>query len=470
MRRRFAKVPFIVFTALAASVTLLVTGCSQASNGSGANLTPNLARSVARSQSGASAAFPSPSVGAGIAIRVTYDPHGLVVRPNEAWEVVPGTLRASFSAPLRASHYAGPAGVRVTLPYPLERSKEILASRALIVSADYANGKSLRWPEFGNFDKALGRVTVDVPSALLDGATSLSAAIGVDNRLRLHEIETGPRYWDRSDWQKTGDIKSGLDTVVLIHGIFSSVEASFPTGIYFKCPNDIAYYENFKQVLGFDYDFTKPPQTEGPLFAAFLKTILNAKPKSLTIEAHSYGTLVTLAALPKLARGAQIANVVTLGGPLPLRGTPLAEKKNGWRMDMMLGLLDWYLEYPPDVVDQMLGSGMVASLATNSDDLKDLLSGYKGLPSKPHFVQVAGTEWICFLPGVGTCTESEETFRKILVDDGKTGVTLPWDGVVETLAAESKDIPDAVASEFKLSHTELECSRDVMRWVGKQLQ
>ena len=470
MHRRLAKVSSSILGTLAASVLLLATGCGKGSDGSGANFAPNLASSGTGLRSGAGAAILSPSLGTGVAVRVTYDPHGLVAPPNDAWEIVPGTLRVSFSAPLRASHDAGPGGVRLTFPYPQERSEEILASRELIVIARYGNGSSLRWPELGDFDIARGRVTVDVPSALLDGATTLTAAIGVANRHKLHEVETGPRYWTGSDWQKTGDIKSGVDTVVLIHGIFSSVETAFPTGYYYKCPNDIAYYEKFKQVLGFDYDFTQPPQTEGPLFAAFVKKILNAQPKSLTIEAHSYGSVVTLAALSKLGSGAKIANLVTLGGPLPLRGTPLAEKRNGWRMDMMLGLLDWYLEYPPDVVDQMLGSGMVASLATNSDDLKKLLSDYKGLSNKPHFVQVAGTDWICFIPGIGSCTYSEETFKKILVDDGKTGVTLPWDGVVETLAAESKDIPDAVASEFKLSHTKLECDRDVMRWVAKQLQ
>ena len=90
------------------------------------------------------------------------------------------------------------------------------------------------------------------------------------------------------------------------------------------------------------------------------------------------------------------------------------------------------------------------------------------MPNKPHFVQAAGTAWICFIPVIRSCNYSEETFKKILVDG--TGVELPWDGVVETKAAMSTDIPDAVAATFPLSHVELQCKSTVINWVAKQLQ
>jgi hypothetical protein len=111
---------------------------------------------------------------------------------------------------------------------------------------------------------------------------------------------------------------------------------------------------------------------------------------------------------------------------------------------------------------------MVASLATNSDALKTILSGVTGMPNKPHFVQAAGTKWICLIGTVGHCAYSEETFKRVLIED--SGVELPWDGVVETIAAESTDIPDAVATPFPLSHIDLECDGGVIKWVAKQLQ
>lgn len=431
--------------AYAVGIALALAACSQ--TGSGTSMTPATAGAPGLARHGAGSAT------------ATYDPHGLVSPPNDAWAILPGTLHASFPRALRAS-----------LPYPPQRSAEVVAARAAIVQATYVNGRTLRWPEFGTIDAPRHRLTVDVPSALLDGAKSVTVALAVDNRRRrLRNEPPGPRYWDGRDWQKTGTITPNVKTVVLIHGIFSSVETAFPTGYIFKCPNDIAKAQGFSQVLGFDYDWFEPPEKEGALFADFIKAVA-PKVSSLSIEAHSYGTLVTLAALPKLGSGVTITNLVLLGGPLPLRGTPLAEKKNSWRMNMMLGLLDWYLNYPPDVVDKMLDSGMVASLATNSDTLKQILNDYNAINNKPHLVQVAGTEWLCFIPGVTGCNYSEETFKQILIDGGKTGVQLPWDGIVETTAAMSTDVPDGTAKSFKLSHVELECTRSVINWVAQQLK
>jgi pimeloyl-ACP methyl ester carboxylesterase len=336
------------------------------------------------------------------------------------------------------------------------------------VAVRYANGTTLRFPAPGSFDRTRRRVTVEVPASLLEGATSVTLALARD-RGKVRDQPTGPRYWDGKVWKDTGTIASGKKTLVLIHGIFSSVESSFPAYRFFSgCPQKIADAGSFDQVLGFDYDWFEPPDKEGALFADFLKQVLEKNPSSLTVEAHSYGTLVTLAALPNLGSDAKIANAVTLGGPLPLRGTPLANPKNHWRMGMILGLLAWHFDTPPSFVDKAFDSGMVASLATDSDKLKSILTNFKGMSNRPPVIQAAGTKWICLVGSVSHCAYSEETFKKVLVDG--SGVELPWDGVVETLAAESTDIPDAVATPFPLSHVDLECASDVIKWVAKQLK
>jgi pimeloyl-ACP methyl ester carboxylesterase len=336
-----------------------------------------------------------------------------------------------------------------------------------VVSVAYASGRSVRWPIRGDFDSIHHRVTVGIPEGLLEHATGVTLALAIDSG-EFKAEPPGPRYWDGKNWETSGTIKTGKRIVVLIHGIFSSVETAFPKGFFSSCPQTIADRQGFDQVLGFDYDWFEPPAAEGKLFADFLKKIVAAQVSSMTVEAHSYGSLVTLAAIPGAAAGTTLANVVTMGGPLPLRGTPLAEKKNYWRLSMMFGLLDWYFDEPPSYVDRAFDSGMVAALATNSDALKQISSDVKAMPNKPHFIQAAGTNWICFVPGVRGCTYGEETFKKILVDG--TGVQLPWDGVVETIAAESTDIPAAVATPFPLSHIELQCDSDVIKWIGKQLK
>jgi hypothetical protein len=458
---RNATTPLFV---MLVAVSVLAAACSQTTNGA---FTP-VAGSSSQSNNGNGVTILSRSLRGHASLKIAYDPNGIVAPPNPAWAIVPGTLHAAFS-PALESAAESTAGVRLTMIYRRNRSAEILAARAPVVSVEYANGRTLRWPATGVFD--VHRVTVDLPASLMEHATGVTLAVAVNGKYR--EEAPGPRYWDAKSeiWKSTGAIASGRKTVVLIHGIFSSVESAFPTPrpwqFWSACPKKIARTQGFQQVLGFDYAWNEPPDKEGTLFADFLNKVVAAKVSSLSIEAHSYGTLVTLSAVPSVSDGS-IANVVTLGGPLPRRGTPLAKTDNHWRMGMMLGLLAWYYDVPPGVIDRAYDSGMVASLATNSDALKTILSGINGMSTKPHFVEVAGTKWICFIPGIRDCNYSEETFKKVLVDG--SGVQLPWDGVAETIAANSTDIPDAVATPFPLSHIDLQCDDSTIKWVGKQLQ
>ena len=411
----------------------------------------------------------SPSLGEHALLTVTYDAHAVVWAP-EAWSIVPGTLHAEFNPALKATTADEP-GLRVTLAYPHSYAPQIAAGNALAVLVDYGDGHSLRWVALSVVDPAHDRLTTCLPASLLSGAAGVTLAIGVDNI--KHAMESpGPRYWDGKNWSKTGTIVANESTVVLIHGIFSSVETAFPTpspkSTETPCPSRIASAGGFQQVLGFDYAWNEPPDTEGKLFAAFLNQIAADGVTSLSIEAHSYGSVVTLAAVPDSTSTLKIGNVVTLGGPLPLRGTPLANPDNDWRMGMFLGLLDWYFKEPPSVVTTAFKSGMVASLATDSSALKAILKGVDGMPTKPKFVEVAGTKWICFAYVFGACVVDETQFKPQLVDG--SGVELPWDGVVETIAANSTALPSPVPTTFPLSHIELECTDSVINWVGKQIK
>ncbi|HYL26463.1 MAG TPA: alpha/beta hydrolase, partial [Candidatus Nitrosotalea sp.] len=435
-----------LFVALVGAGVLLAAACSQSSGGGA--LTP--ATQTAAQSTERNGAW-----------NVAYDRNGVIAAPATSWAMVPGILHASFS-PSSQMRGAPAAGLRLTMSYPQARATEIQAARALVVSISYANNTRLQLPMAGEFDASRARVSVELPASLVKDATAITLAIGVDARSRFKEEAPGPRYWDAKGvvWKPNGTIEPGKKTVVLIHGIFSSVESSFPTPrpwqFWSACPTRIAAAGKFDQVLGFDYAWNEPPESRGKLFADFLQKVVDAKVSSVTIEAHSYGTLVALAAIPQVTpSAAAITNVVTMGGPLPLRGTPLAKPENHWRIAMMLGLLAWYYDVPPSFIDKAYDSGMVKSLATNSDALKTILSGVKGMSKKPRFVETAGTKWICFIPGIRDCNYSEETFKKVLVDG--SGVELPWDGVVETQAANSSDIPDPIATSFPLSHIDLQC-------------
>jgi pimeloyl-ACP methyl ester carboxylesterase len=399
----------------------------------------------------------SPALGRNVLATVTYDP-GAVVGGPAAWAMIPGTLHVKFVPALGPAHGNEP-GVRAVLRYPHASAPAVRAGWAMRVIVDYAGGKQLAWVAFGRFEER-ELVSVDLPASLLAGATGITLGLGTSHVRPVMETP-GPRYWTGTAWSKTGTIESGKKTVVLIHGIFSSVESAFPTArpgsTATPCAQLIANAGHFDQVLGFDYKWNEPPSSEGPRFADFLKQIAAAGVDTVAIEAHSYGSVVTLAAIPDVVNELKVSDVVTLGGPLPLRGTPLALPDNLWRMGMVMGLLDVYFNEPPDVVTRAFKSGMIASLATDSPDLRKIILGIRRMRAKPHFIEVAGTQWVT----------GEKIFERQLIEG--SGVQLPWDGVVETLAAESTNLPNPTSKEFDLSHIDLECNAKVIDWVGTQV-
>lgn len=415
-------------------------------------------------------AIVSPALARTTHATVTYDAGGVVAAPD-TWSILPGVLRATFSPALRATNRSG-AAVRITRVYALDRTAAIRNGYGLVVIANYGGGEQATLVVPSRLDLARHRVIAELPASLVGGIVSLTVALGVDNVKRSIE-SPGARYWDSKEkkWSTTGTIRPNEKTLVLIHGIFSSVESAFPSpsprSTETPCPQRIADAGGFTQVLGFDYEWNEPPYYGADRFARFLKQVADAGVTSATIEAHSYGSVVTLAALPLIDKKLTINNVVTLGGPLPLRGTPLAKADNNWRMGMVLGLLDWFTGEPPSAVDRAFDSGMVASLRPGSVDLKRIVEAIGLMQTKPHFIEVAGTKWICFIGSSNACFYSEETFKNQLVEG--SGVTLPWDGVVETLAARSDDIPHPTAKSFDLSHIDLECKDNVIQWVGGQL-
>lgn len=447
------------------AICVALAACNGTRTGNGVSLTPSLASQITvRTSDGDSAALVAPSLGADVRIAIVKERNAMASPPNHAWMMLPGTLRVRFLPALRATDAIEP-GLQVAMTYRPQDAARLRAGYLPLVEIAYANGRTVRFPLLGRVQSRRHAISLEIPATLLGGASSVTLALGVDN-VKYKEEPPGPRYWDGKQWKTTGTIDPSKKTLVLIHGIFSSVETAFPATPAPACPQSIADAGGYKQVLGWDYDWFYPPKVEGPPFYKFLDKIADAGVTDLDVEAHSYGTLVTLSAIPML-KSIKIKHVVLLGGPLPLRGTPLAEDKNSWRMGFVLGVLDSFSNEPPSDVDKAISSGMISSLAPNSDALTKILDDVKSMPAKPDFFQAAGDKWICLLGTNSACLLSEEYFKKVLIDG--SGVQLPWDGVVETIAAESKDIPKSATMQFPLSHIQLECDKDVVKWVGKQV-
>jgi hypothetical protein len=446
-------------------LSLALAACAGSQTGGGLSLTPAVTSgSSVRLPTGDSVTILSRSLGSNVRLNVTKNPSEIVKAPNQAWSMLAGTLHAKIVPSLRETSELR-TGLRLTFTYPAGDASQVRAGHASLLSIDYADGRTVRFVAPEHFLPRQRIVTVDVPATLLGGAVGVSMAIGVDNP-RFKVEPPGPRFWNGTQWSPDGKIVGGKRTLVLVHGIFSSVEDAFPATPS-PCPQQIANAGHYEQVLGWDYEWYYPPRIEGPLFFKFLNSIAKAGVTSVDVEAHSYGSLVSLSAIPDVDSSLKIGHVITLGGPLPKRGTPLAMKQNDWRMGFVLGFLDTFSDEPPSDVDKAINSGMIKSLQPNSPSLIGILDRINSMKNKPAFVEAAGTDWICLKEFAGVCVLKEDYFKKVLLDG--SGVETPWDGVVETLAAESTDLPKPVHTSFPLSHIQLECHDSVIDWVAKQV-
>jgi pimeloyl-ACP methyl ester carboxylesterase len=87
----------------------------------------------------------------------------------------------------------------------------------------------------------------------------------------------------------------------------SYVSTEFPTTGPTPCAQAIRSAGNYDQAVGFDYDWTQTPSTMAPQLATFINSL---SASWVDIEAHSYGAVIALAALPKIT--APVKNVILL--------------------------------------------------------------------------------------------------------------------------------------------------------------
>jgi hypothetical protein len=443
-----------------ASLCVALAACSGA--GTRSSVTPSTSQAVAQAAAPSTLvrAASGATLDAGSGNAATIVAHGLsgdvrvsalrtaetvAAPPNPGWAMIPGTLDVAFK-PATSVHASTAAALHLTLTYPADRAPAILEARMPLTVITYKDGRSGRFGFEGTFDTTHHTVRVDVPRALLNGAVNVKLGLAVDNPTYTLP-PPGPRYWTGTSWSMTGKINPSLRTLVLIHGIFSSVETAFPN----PCTPEIMKAGGYQQAVGWDYNWTNPPQVEGPKFAAFLNSLKAQNLNTFDVEAHSYGSPVTYAAVPQVT--ATMNNVVTLGGPLPLRGTPLA--RGALLRYVLVSLADVFIG-PPSLINHAYSSGMVAASATDSTENQAILAAIVKMKNKPNFVDVAGTR--------------EYPEELLLYPLLYFYIDYPWDGIVEKVAANSVNIPNSFPNNFYEEHTELECAGSVISYVGSQVQ
>lgn len=367
--------------------------------------------------------------------------------PVPGWQAARGTMTVRFAHAIGASKSSG--NITLTFSFAADVAPKILAARAPMLEVTTAKGTIERASPDATFDATKSTLTTKIPAAFVAGATQLKVYAAIDG-VRTQAPAFGPRFWDIAStparWiPEPFTVDPAKSTVVMVHGIFSSVETAFG-----PCEGGIINAGGYQQAVGLDYDWTQPPATEAPLLANFVNSLPVA---TVDIEAHSYGTVVALAALPLITK--KIGHVVLLGGPLPLNGSPQADP--GYLRDLVL-LGIFVGGYPSDVY-HAVESGMIAALATGSPAMQAINSGVRALSPFPPFVQVAGQH---ALPAE---LDNDFAYALYLSLYGFTNN----DGVVEESSALTKFPTSQTFVALDLDHIQLECDSAVINWVGGQV-
>lgn len=400
--------------------------------------------------SGASARLQPSILPSSQSVTLLHNAGAIASAPNPAWKPEPGVVSVAFSSPIPDGlTVTPPAGatptpaLTLTMPYDKADAAAILAARAPVAVIAYADGTSSKLSFDGTFDTTAGTVTVTIPHEALNGAVHVQFYVASDGYGPTSS--PGPRYWNGSAWQTTPiALDPAKKTLVFVHGIFSSVETAFP------CAGAIMTAGGYQQAVGLDYDWTQPPYAEAPILAAFVNSLPVA---GVDVEAHSYGTVVTLAALPSITK--TMKNVVLLGGPLPLNGSPQADP--GYLRSLLINLAEY--EIPPSIIERAVDSGMVDSLATNSAVMQQISAGTHALANPPAYIEGSGRNPLPFEQTTGVYELYEMLYG-----------FQPNDGVVEQISAESHDFGQPLISgNFPDDHLQLECDPSIISFVGSSL-
>ena len=263
-------------------------------------------------------------------------------------------------------------------------------------------------------------------------------------------------------WSRAGTIDPNKRTLLLLHGILSSVEDAFPDDSNCHSPgcglaSRLMVEGSYEQVIGYDYPWWDAPAIPAVDVATFVRSIgFNQSRASveqgLDVIAHSYGTVIAMAAIPQFH--VPVFNFITLGGPLDgdeldsdpgVFGKLLADlEEKGWLPD----------NASPDEIRRMSTSGMLDALVPGNPVIKAIDASFTRSQTARVFT-VAGDKPYhlesLLLKGLGIPVPPGGYDGVVAYKDAfaaiKTSGHSPWWTVVP--AALNRRVTD-------LSHTELE--------------
>lgn len=376
-------------------------------------------------------------------------PSGVIVGVGQALVISFGSTPASYQnlgiVPSASAQTGSSDAVKVTLNAgDLKSFPEINGSLGIADVVDL-QGKD----HFVGIPEDCNRSYTACTFTLQPGISSVAKKV-IISQVNLHtEVtgavapKTGPRIWNGQGFV---DFPQGFDptkrTLVITHGMASNVESA-----YGDCINDIMAAGNYEQVIGFNYDFSQPIRKSGGQFADFLNTLTANKLTQIDLEAHSEGTVVSLAAASKTTM--KINNMVLEGGPID--GTPIS---TAWFTTRLAQSGLWLPMVGYGLNDMYTNSLVLEELQEGSPVLKNIKDEAVIKQANTNFIKVVGT----------TPYAGESTFLKWLGGDPFNGQ--PNDGVIPVSSAMGKGLPGPTALSYAQTHTGLTCSHDAIKGVG----
>jgi len=331
----------------------------------------------------------------------------------------------------------------------------------------------------GSYDQGTQVAQVNIDPSYLSGVQQMNATMAnFDSTIPIAPATSWELYWVAGQgFERLPQASSGscpllssfqnANVLILVHGMFSSVEAAFTNSA-----SAMQTAGGYSLVLGFDYDWTQRVGTSGQELADFINSLTNCSGiQRIDIEAHSEGVAVTLSAPGLTATGkagtqispqatALIKNVVSLAGPI--RGTPLADDPAAFVAcyEFQHPLLLWI---PPSLAVDLAGAvgdlPPFQDLTSTGDPLSQFRESFAQALPGIQLTAVGGDSPFC-----GSILNP---ILELLVFDGH-----PFDGIMplDSALGFGAGIPALhPLPPFADDHSELHDDQNVINDVGKQV-
>ena len=219
---------------------------------------------------------------------------------------------------------------------------------------DVNDGTSNYFALASTYDATQNLTTLQVDPSVVQASSTLQVGLTSSQANSLgHTGNAWLQVWNDGTTSfsdaPSGYCPTGPRTLVLVHGMFSSVQDSFGQQIGWAASASFSPPGPYSSVLGVDYQWWNDINTSAQSMGDILDSLFDSSCSytgSFDIEAHSEGTVVTLASTGSMSANtrSKLQHIVLVAGPID--GTPAAQNA----ADMLTFYLNLNPEDPANVL------------------------------------------------------------------------------------------------------------------------